>query len=77
MSKELVTHSHSGVDRISFRMRRNYNVAKYESVEFDVSLSTDRGQDETVDEAFTRVEKQVYSEWKKVCQVIETKHKGG
>lgn len=61
--------------RVTFSMSRKYNVARYESVDLHVGLSTD--VDGSIEDAFKKVEKQVGQEFTKLCDLLEKKYETG
>ena len=52
-------------DRVSYSFGMKVSLAKYESADFHISLSSDVGDGESVEEAFERCKKQVEDESEK------------
>lgn len=72
---DIVKHGHFSRDRVTVSWTRKYNIAKFESVDLHIGLSSDKKADETIEEAFDRVEKTTQEEFEKLCLHVEKKHK--
>ena len=72
---EITKHGHFSRDRVTVTFTRKYNVAKFESIDLHVGYSSDKQADETVAEAFERIEAQTQEEFEKLCNQVEKTHK--
>lgn len=78
MSKELVTtHLHQGTNRVKVHMMRKFNLGNYQTLDLSAGLETDQERDENLSETFERAEKAVETEFKRLCEKVEGKSKGG
>ena len=68
---EIMTHTHLSKDRVQVSLTRKFNVAQYESLDIHVGLSSDRQEDETLQQAWARTEKSVYTEFMRLVGLYE------
>ena len=61
-------------DRIFMQLDRSYSVAQYETIKISLGLSSDRAPNESLQQAFERVEDEVGKEFNSICKHIEGKH---
>ncbi len=74
-TSEVVKHAHFNRDRVSISFTRKYNVAKFESIDLHVGLSSDKNSNEELTECFTRVTELVQSEFDALCTQLEKKNR--
>lgn len=58
-------------DRVEVRYERTINVGNYESVRVGVAYGSDVNKEESVDEAFERVDAKATEQLEKLCEPIE------